>query len=196
MQLAALTRSPECGVCLCDFRIGYGARAAETHLTGSPRFRSTDPLAELVDRWEADLMIPVHALLFRRYLFDGADPLRFDETLPNHEDWDCWIRMFRQSPGVCVTEKVLATYRLNPHSLSMNHRRMWEGFKTVCDKYDEPELFAPLQAKKNRMRPVYMKRILRAHVGESFPGFVRVYKRWVPAEVRRRVRRWVGLPSG
>jgi glycosyltransferase involved in cell wall biosynthesis len=99
-----------------------------------PRLSSVDPFHDIAWRWELDLTLPAHCFLFDTRLF-AADNIRFDENLPNHEDWDCWLRIFRGVPALVLVEAHLAVYRLGSGSLSKNTVRMWQGARTVCLKH-------------------------------------------------------------
>jgi hypothetical protein len=66
-----------------------------------------------------------------------ARGVRFDQELPNHEDWECWMRVLRHEPAiVCVREK-LAVYRLQAAQLTSNLESMKIGFRQAMEKQFE-----------------------------------------------------------
>jgi len=48
----------------------------------------------LISDWENKMSIPFHCFLFDASLFKKHN-ITFDEQLPNHEDWDCLMNIFR-----------------------------------------------------------------------------------------------------
>ena len=196
LQLAALSGAPGNAVCFCDYRFGCGERAATTlerRDFGRPTFKRGSPLQELIDRWESDLSIPVHAFLFDRRLFESPR-VRFDETVPNHEDWDCWLQLFKREVYIVHVARELATYRIRPDSMSSNERVMWKGIERVCRKHiglhgHEPLIADALRRKMYRMRRLYRNRMLDRMVGRLPPGLLGAYRRWMPAGVQRFIRR-------
>jgi glycosyltransferase involved in cell wall biosynthesis len=96
----------------------------------SPRFLAGNPLYELILRWETQLSIPIHCFLFESIFFTDHR-IRFDEHLPNHEDWDCWMNIFTLKPAICYIDRKLAVYRIHDSSMARNRRQMAEGFHTA-----------------------------------------------------------------
>jgi glycosyltransferase involved in cell wall biosynthesis len=92
-----------------------------------PRFVMEKPLWDMAARWETQLSIPIHSFLFDAALFRETG-IVFDESLPNHEDWDCWMRILEVEPLVLHTPGELAVYRLHPDSMTTNQWMMWSGF--------------------------------------------------------------------
>src|SRR5580693_6270809 len=76
------------------------------------QFNSPDRLTELIARWESSLIIPPHSFLFHASFF-REKRLRFDPALPNHEDFDCWVSIFRLNPAVAYLDKKLCIYRVS-----------------------------------------------------------------------------------
>jgi glycosyltransferase involved in cell wall biosynthesis len=98
----------------------------------SPKFKTGNHLSELISEWEAGLSIPVHCFLFKSALFND-NHIRFNETLPNHEDWECWINIFRTNPEVRYTDQKLATYRIREKAMCHDKRHMKIGFLKVIE---------------------------------------------------------------
>lgn len=57
----------------------------------------------------------------------------FDETLPNAQDWDMWLRLAARYPFVCVP-KVQIFYRVSANSLSTNVQRMEAASLRVIER--------------------------------------------------------------
>lgn len=196
LQLAALSGAPADALCFCDYRFGCGEGAATTlerRGFGRPSFGRNPPLQELIDRWESELSIPVHAFLFDRRLFE-TPRVRFDPSMPNHEDWDCWLQLFRRNVYIVHVARELATYRIRPDSMSCDERMMWKGIKTVCRKHialhrHEPLIADALRRKMRRMRRLYRNQQLDRALGRLPPELIGVYRRWMPAGVQRLIRR-------
>jgi glycosyltransferase involved in cell wall biosynthesis len=93
----------------------------------SPKFKSTHYVQELISDWETRLSIPVHAFLFKSALFRSTD-IEFNESLPNHEDWDCWMNIFKLKPEVVFLDQVLAIYRIREGSMCDNKTQMTQGW--------------------------------------------------------------------
>ena len=154
-----------------------------------PRFILRRPLCDFVARWETELSIPPHAFLFDTRLFRDRQ-IRFDETLPNHEDWDCWLRLFASDPPLLHSEEKLATYRRHEGSMSRNRALMWKGVKMVCRKQEklfdrDAEIRALLGAKREEMRRVY-RRWKAEEAWERLPqAFRKRLERCLPWPVQR-----------
>ena len=196
LQLAALSDAPGCALCFCDYRFGCGEGAATTlerRNFGRPTFTSDPPLRQLIDRWESELSIPVHAFLFDGRLFE--DPkLRFDESVPNHEDWDCWLQLFKRDVYIVHLAQELATYRIRQGSMSSNEWRMLRGIESVCRKHirlhaDEPQIADALRRKMRRMRRIYGNQFVDRTLQRIPPGLIGAYRRWAPPGLQRLIRR-------
>jgi glycosyltransferase involved in cell wall biosynthesis len=128
------------------------------------RFTSGNMLTELIIRWESMLIIPPHA-----WLFDGSffreKGLRFDETLPNHEDFDCWMNILRLTPKIVYLDKKLAIYRVSEGSMSRNMLRMGEGFLQVLDNQ-----------RKRRGQPAAVRKAIARKRRETLRRYNRIDK--------------------
>jgi len=114
--------------------------ATETDLTIAvpgrylnPRFYSEQYLKELISAWEKGLSIPVHCFLFSTALFKENN-IWFDETLVNHEDWDCWMKIFSLHPEVYYTDQKLATYRIHDNAMCADRHAMKRGHLQALNK--------------------------------------------------------------
>ncbi len=154
IQIKSLEQAPENSLCYCDYfpseenntQIEYPKRYL------SPAFKSENYLKELIMDWEKKLSIPCHAFLFNRAIFTNNN-IFFDETLPNHEDWDCWIRIFRNKPFVFFVNKKLAVYRIRSTAMSYDKKKMKEGFLKAIKK--QKELFPPNSYEHSLLRIRY-----------------------------------------
>ena len=99
----------------------------------TPEFRFSTLLQDMALRWETELSFPPNALLFDARFFRDHG-VRFDETLPNHEDWDCWMRIFVLHPVVRRVRQRLSVYRVHGESLTRSdEERNWRGFRQAID---------------------------------------------------------------
>jgi glycosyltransferase involved in cell wall biosynthesis len=99
----------------------------------NPKFKSDNYLDELITEWETNLSIPCHCFLFKSHIFKDNN-IFFDETLPNHEDWDCWMNIFSLKPEVFFADQKLATYRVRTHRMSSDSNMMKEGYLLALAK--------------------------------------------------------------
>ena len=97
------------------------------------QFRFARHVLDIALRWEFDLSIPIHCALFPRTLFSELGVV-FDETLPNHEDWDMWIQVMSHEPKAIFEPLELAAYRFSPQSMSRVRSAMWRGFHQAIVK--------------------------------------------------------------
>lgn len=126
-----------------------------------PEFIMEHPLKDLIVRWETQFSIPPHCFLFDARFFTEYG-IRFDETLSNHEDWDCWMQIFRLKPIVLRVSQKYAIYRLQNESVcaSENLEKMWLGYKNALVKQSaifkhEPEIRLLLNNKLREIQKSY-----------------------------------------
>lgn len=99
----------------------------------SHEFRLSRPVLDTAVRWEFDFSIPIHAALFPAWLFQDKH-VQFDETLPNHEDWDMWMQVLPHVSKAVLIPDELAIYRVSPFSMSRNKSLMRKGFLDAIEK--------------------------------------------------------------
>ncbi len=87
-----------------------------------------DPLEDLIRNWELELSIPVHCFLFKKQVLGD---IRFDEELPNHEDWLFHIYVAASRPEYSFLPGGLALYRVRTNSMARDQSAMKKG-KTMC----------------------------------------------------------------
>ena len=107
-------------------------------------------LEQVARDWELRMSIPAHCFLFDRRLF-AEHGVRFDISLPTHEDWDCWMSVLSLGGPTYFTNEVLAVYRISAGSMSSDLGALRNGFMKAIDK----------QLRSTRLTPP-LKRILRA----------------------------------
>jgi len=117
---------------------------------------------ELGADWETRLSIPAHCFLFSRAFFDQG--INFDESLVNHEDWDCWMQIFRVALDIKYRPDKLAIYRHNQTSMTANLVTMRDGYLKAIDKQihmnsDNRALLAILRLKRSEMDLIYRSKI-------------------------------------
>jgi glycosyltransferase involved in cell wall biosynthesis len=201
VQVGLLRRdaTAEPSVAYCDYFFCDASDSSKliTHgQVSEPRFILRRPLCDLATRWETDLSIPIHCFLFDIRLFRDRG-IRFDETLPNHEDWDCWLQLFAIDPPLLHSAARLATYRKQGRSMSSDRSLMWKGMEMVCEKQQkafshDAEIHALLAAKREDMRRVYQKSKAE-QVWQHFPeAFRKCFERHVPWPLQRAVFRLLG----
>lgn len=93
----------------------------------SPFFSELAYKKEIIWDWEYRKSFPPHCVLFKKELLDNYN-LKFNELLPNHEDWEFWVKLFYYSKNVFNNIEVLAFYRIRKESMSTDYKLMREGF--------------------------------------------------------------------
>ena len=127
----ALMQSEEAQVSYTDYSTGISSDVyTPSTYYRSAQFKTGQWLEELIERWESSLVIPPHCFLFRAELF-REHGIRFDTSLPNHEDFDCWVHIFRLRPVIRYIDQKLCIYRITDNSMSKKMRAMGEGFLEV-----------------------------------------------------------------
>lgn len=138
-QLAALGQAQGPALSFCDYRYlvvdGDESRVALSRALNleRPRLLHAEPLLDFARRWETALSIPPHAFLFDARLFTGRS-LRFDTRLPNHEDWECWMRVLAEKPEIIPVQEELVLYRVHAKSMCTNRAAMWQGYAQALEK--------------------------------------------------------------
>ncbi|CAJ0888396.1 hypothetical protein AMST5_03874 [freshwater sediment metagenome] len=115
---------------------------------------------ELCADWETRIIMPPHCILYSRELIDKG--LRFDESLPTHEDWDFLVGAFLECKSVVHTPGPFAIYRRHSSNMSSKHAAMRAGYIAAIDKrlnqrIDVPGLHALLRAKKAETIASYVR---------------------------------------
>ncbi len=132
LQLEAIANTSNCCVSISDYWLMNESGTRYENAMCRPEFQLGTPIQDIALRWEVELSIAAHAFLFDARLFRDHD-IRFNETLPNHEDWDCWMRIFKLHPTVRRVREKLAVYRVRSDSMARDDERMWSGFRRAID---------------------------------------------------------------
>lgn len=127
----------------------------------SSQFDLEDYLSAFVSGWESTLSIPPHCFLFSAYFFREKN-IRFDISLPNHEDFDCWLSILALTPRIMYLDEKLCIYRITEGSMSKQMRLMGEGFLQVLNKHIQmPGQQAKLKKLLIRKRRMVLRFYLR-----------------------------------
>ena len=195
LQVGAHARSPDPAIVYCHYRFGRGDSVYEeleqsTALTS--RLDPDRPLEHLARDWETALSIPIHCFLFDVRLFRELG-IRFDSALPNHEDWDCWMRMFRRRPSMIYLSEVLAVYRVHADSMTRNGPAMRRGFLRAIKKqqgffWHDREVSRLLAAKLAATRAYYRDHGPFAGARQTLRGGLRPLKAMISRLVARGAR--------
>lgn len=195
-QVEALGRGNGLQVAHCDYFHGRvdSIMEPDRKLRMSPLFIYRKPMYDLALRWETELSIPIHCFLFDAGIFRDHG-VRFDETLPNHEDWDCWMHVFALEPKSIYLDGVLTVYRAS-RSVSRDNQINYAGFQSALSKQQRIWLDDPIMSRllglmakriKHSYRHVTTRRgpvfDLKTRLGQS-------YRRVVPWPVQQAVTRF------
>jgi len=204
-QLILLSNAPGPALSFCDY---YFCGEHDVHDRISkgkdyehPRFVLDHPILDLAVRWESKLSIPAHCFLFDSLLFTH-NKIFFDEDLPNHEDWDCWMRVFSLNPHIYPVEEELAVYRQHSNSMATNKKAMWLGFEMAINKQikihrDSRQLNLALKQKLTAIhldyfghpRPFSKKSLPTPRAASSLLGlFIRQYHKRTPWPIQRAIK--------
>jgi glycosyltransferase involved in cell wall biosynthesis len=129
-QINSFIEYPNRDVAVCDYYPSEENNLSEKYKNGrylTPFPKTDNFLKHLILDWEDMFSIPCHCFLFRSSLFE-KDHVRFDETLPNHEDWDCWMQIFTSNPGIIFNNEILSVYRIREAAMCSNMIAMNNGF--------------------------------------------------------------------
>lgn len=191
LQLTALGSSERPALAFCDYLFGAEDdinRTIEDSQFCKPRFRMARPIEDIAARWETEFSIPIHCFLFDARLFLEYG-IRFNEQLPNNEDWDCWMRLFARQPQVVHVPEELAIYRRYPSSRSYNLKLMRSGVFMAIDMQlalcnEDPVLIQILERKRAEMGVVYAMHIRAQRLA---------WWRHLPSRILRVFRRLLGI---
>ena len=195
LQVAEAARATGMVVVCCDFYYS-SEQDLKVRLAGQRlaiKLHAADPLSDLAIRWETQLSIPCHCFLFDARLF-LEHKIRFDESLPNHEDWDCWMQIFACMPALGYVDEELAIYRVHPSSMCRNRGTMRRGFLKAIRKQQRllrknRELVLALKAKRREVKRAYADGGPFANLRHILRGVVvAIAKRVLPGKCWNRVK--------
>ena len=150
------------------------------------------PFEDLMMNWETDLSIPIHCFLFDAAIF-RKHGISFDESLPNHVDWECWMNVLALNPRIIYVDKQFANYRIRKNSICGNRLKMRDGYLNAINKQIQQNRYNEVIVSNLRKRKLEIKDLYR-DVGplmrflNNRPPFVkRLYTRFVPWRIRQRL---------
>jgi glycosyltransferase involved in cell wall biosynthesis len=133
---AALAADPGLDAVHC----GYARVSADgAHLVDD----YTPPAGDMFETLARRAAFAVHACLVRRSLVDDVG--RFDESLRKSPDWDLWQRVARTGARFGHVDEVLAYYRMQPQSASLDARQMLaDGLRVLAQGHaPDPRVARP-----------------------------------------------------
>jgi len=135
VQINILSKANTYSLCLCNYFSSVEDDLFKPHPSRlvSPEFKTTDYLYELISNWETTLSIPIHCILFKGIMYK-ENCIYFDSDLPNHVDWDFWMKIFALKPEVYYIDQKLVTYRIQSKSLCRNKDLMRKGYLLAFKK--------------------------------------------------------------
>ena len=123
-------------VSICDyFPFKDGTQEMVKHRYLSPFLSENNFKNEIINDWECRKSIPCHSVLFKKEIIE-TNNIRFDESLPNHEDWVFWVMLLYYSDIVKFNLQVLALYRIRDNSMSIDYKLMRFGFLKAALKLE------------------------------------------------------------
>lgn len=155
----------------------------------SPVLQKEKPFDDIMMKWETELSIPAHCFLFTAALFKKYG-IAFDESLANHQDWECWMNLFALNPQVVFVDKTLAYYRVRDGSISKNMRKMREGYILAINKQIQKnklnkDLIKKLNIRKKQIKYLYRDVSPLMRTMERFhPALKKTYKKIVPWRIQ------------
>lgn len=203
LQILAINQFDRLNISYCDFRY---CPEHDTTITTTrdnflpPRFIKERPIYDIAERWESEFSIPCHCFLFDKRFFHEKN-IRFDETLPNHEDWDCWMRIFAFDPQVMHIEGQHAIYRLHSTSMCVDTQKMWRGFSQAILKQlniyrHNPIMRRILKNKYNERRLAYGIPLTYERIYQNFHKNITNILRKTPWPIQRIIRNFIQLKQG
>lgn len=173
VQVGQLQSVSGIAVAYCDYVRSSIDDETVTFKRKTPVLQQQKPLDDLIMKWETEVSIPPHCFLFDAAFFNKHG-IAFDETLPTHEDWDCWMSVFSCYPEVIFIDLPLANYRVRNDSMCSNRLKMRNGYlmainKQITKNRANKEVVMKLKNRKKEIRHLYqdvspiMRLIERCH---------------------------------
>lgn len=127
--LEAFSRQPSLGLVYSGVTLIDQDGVPFLNFTGDARNAPENTVFKI---YTSEIHLPCPTVTFRRAAIDKVGV--FDETFRSTEDRDLWLRIAQHYP-VAYIPRVLAQYRRSPHSMSMNHARMFEAQMQFIEKH-------------------------------------------------------------
>ena len=156
----------------------------------NPALQKEKPFDDIMMKWETKLSIPVHCFLFDAAFFTEYG-IAFDENLPNHEDWECWMNLFALNPRVIFIERPLVYCRIRRGSMCRNRVKMREGYISAINKQIQKNKLDQEKVKKLKIRRKEIKHIywevspFNRIVERCPPMIKKIYKEIIPWRIQR-----------
>lgn len=186
-QLALLSSQSGPAVVYCDYYWCDQEGRRRSDINKTPAIvDENNVLMELATKWQTEISIPCHCFLFDARLFN-TPRIRFDETLANHVDWDCWMRIFGSGPPLLYVDQELAVYRWHESAMTRNPKRMHMGYLQAIRKQIEindenEELKSALQQRYRQINRSYRVAKCRRFIKKVVPA-------WLTSSIKRRLHR-------
>jgi glycosyltransferase involved in cell wall biosynthesis len=190
VQVDQLQQIAGSAVSYCDYVCCYIDDISATLESLRPALQEENPFNDIMLKWETELSIPVHCFMFDAAFFREGR-ITFDERLPNHEDWECWMNVFALKPRVVFVNKVLAYYRVRRESLCRDRTRMRQGYLAAIDRQirkrsADKEIVGKLKSRRKEIRYRYRDVGPVMRIMERFPpGLRKKYHDHVPWRIQR-----------
>lgn len=156
----------------------------------NPVLQKERPFDDLIMKWETELSIPPHCFLFDAALF-REHGVSFDETLPTHEDWECWMNICACNPVIYFTDSPLANYRVRNDSMCANKPKMRDGYLMAIDKQIRKnernmDVVMKLKLRKKQIRHLYREASpIMIFLGKFHPAVKKIFCELVPWRIQR-----------
>lgn len=156
----------------------------------SPVLQKKSPLDDILKKWETQLSIPIHCLIFDAAFFKERG-IAFDESLQANEDWECWMNIFAMDPKVDFVDQVLAYYRIGKDSRCTNRLKMRNSWLAAIDKQMQKsranrDVVEKLAARKKEIKYMYRDAgPLARLMGKCHPLVNKLYGKMVPWRIQR-----------
>jgi len=191
-QLKLLSGAVRLGLAYCDYRYSDRDNPEKTVYRDRfepPRFKMRRPVLDIASRWESEFSIPIHGFLFDSRFFKEYG-IRFDESLQNHEDWDCWMRIFILDPVILNIPEPLAIYRIHGDSICADTPRMSKGFLKALNQQiilhqKDPELSAALRSKYRHIQRLHRELMRRSAMDKIRSCLHLFFDNYVPSPLQR-----------
>lgn len=128
-QVRVFEQRPEVGF------VSGGARLFYRTVRRSREAPFVEPFADLLLALCGSNVCHSAGPLLRRRVLDEVGG--FDESLEACEDWECWLRIARLGVPAVYVAGTWSWYRRHPEQMSGDARRMYAGYRAVCERVRE-----------------------------------------------------------
>ena len=185
LQVEQMQQISGLSLSICDYVRTAIEDQTMTYRRMSPVLGEKHPLDDMVMKWETEVSIPPHCFLFDAAIFKEHG-VSFDESLPTHEDWECWINVFALNPTVVFIDRPLANYRVRSGSMCANKTKMRKGYLMAINKQihlngSNVDLVKKLRIRKKQIKYLYRDASpLMRMLGRCHPAVKKMYFELVP----------------